>query len=172
MRLLPAKLRLSHTSPSLPVTRSARFCVHVLASELPGLSLLPEAQPCDRTKGMLAMVYNWFAEPFADSERIALLVGGMHGLVFRRSIHYWQDQPGSTPLAHPSVWPERLLASVEPHRSLEIPPFPVSAQLKRASSSLSLVLPRGVPQSGAPSLPPLSPPVWLARKIQACLLRG
>lgn len=40
------------------------------------------------------MVYNWFAEPFADSERIALLFGGMHGLVFRRSIHYWQDQPG------------------------------------------------------------------------------
>lgn len=42
-----------------------------------------------------AIVYNWFAEPFADSEiNCTFLFGDMHGLVFRRSIHYWQDQPG------------------------------------------------------------------------------
>jgi hypothetical protein len=28
-------------------------------------------------------------------ENCFFLFGGMHGLVFRRSIHYWQDQPGS-----------------------------------------------------------------------------
>lgn len=48
-----------------------------------------------REPGLFAMVYNWYAEPFADSERLALLFGDMHGLVFRRSIHYWQDQPGT-----------------------------------------------------------------------------
>jgi len=40
------------------------------------------------------MVYNWYAEPFADSD-CYFVFEGMHGLVFRRSIHYWQDQPGS-----------------------------------------------------------------------------
>ena len=66
----------NHTSPSLPVARLARWYVLVLASELPGLSLLPQHQPCDRHQGMLAIVYNWFAEPFADSERIASSYSG------------------------------------------------------------------------------------------------
>lgn len=41
-----------------------------------------------------AMYYNWCAEPFADSERLVTSYSSMHGLIFRRSIRYWQDQPG------------------------------------------------------------------------------
>ena len=50
-------------------------------------------------------------------ENCFLLFEGMHGLVFRRSIHYWQDQPGIQGFRYNCIrCPRRLLGS--PRRDL------------------------------------------------------
>jgi hypothetical protein len=75
VRLFPVEFlgKDSH-GPQPPVAPSAGVYVHVLALELPRISLWPTGapEPCgpDAPTGLLAMVYNWFAEPFADSERM------------------------------------------------------------------------------------------------------
>ena len=83
-----------HTTPTLPlrVEWVLRSCISLRITRV---ILMNRTFYLRRRYGLLAMVYNWYAEPFADSERLALLFEGMHGLVFRRSIHYWQDQPGT-----------------------------------------------------------------------------
>ena len=57
-----------HTTLDLPVAQSTEFYVLVLASGLPGLSLLVRVRIAPYPH-RLAIVYNWCAEPFADSER-------------------------------------------------------------------------------------------------------
>lgn len=84
------------TSPGIPVSRSARYYVHVLASELPGLSVstrLPTRRSgSGHTRQSLQLVCGAVRR---FRENCFLLFESMHGLVFRRSVHYWQDQPGN-----------------------------------------------------------------------------
>ena len=51
-------------------------------------------------------------------ENCFFLFGGMHGLVFRRSIHYWQDQPGIS-----GIKPCRTGGGTE-YRKKTSPPYP------------------------------------------------
>jgi hypothetical protein len=58
-------------------------------------------------------------------ENCFLLFEGMHGLVFRRSIHYWQDQPGN---------PTRLAPVPRPSPGYQSNPIKVVRCLDRAPS--------------------------------------
>lgn len=59
----------SHTSQpsSCPVSRGARSCISLRITRVIHIARTPR----EGSTSLLAIVYNWFAEPFADSERIA-----------------------------------------------------------------------------------------------------
>lgn len=76
---------------SCPVSRVLRSCISLRITRVIPVSTIDDCSPTVRTCYSLQLVCG----AVRRFKEIALLFGDMHGLVFRRSIHYWQDQPGS-----------------------------------------------------------------------------
>ncbi len=75
----------------LPVDRVLRSCISLRITRVIPVSAANDCSLTARTCYSLQLVCG----AVRRFKEIALLFEGMHGLVFRRSIHYWQDQPGS-----------------------------------------------------------------------------
>lgn len=76
---------------SCPVDRGLRSCISLRITRVILITPAPALRP---TPGLACYSLQLVCGAVRRFREKALLFEGMHGLVFRRSIHYWQDQPG------------------------------------------------------------------------------
>ena len=74
---------------SCPVRQGVRSCISLRITRV--IHIAHQALRPDKRACYSLQLFCGAVRRFREK---ALLFGGMHGLVFRRSIHYWQDQPG------------------------------------------------------------------------------
>jgi hypothetical protein len=126
VRLLPVTVCKCRTSPSLPspVDQGLRSCISLRITRV-----IPIAPASLRWPELAHYSLQLVCGAVRRFREKALLFEGMHGLVFRRSIHYWQDQPGTLverggPFLAPPLLPSPLGAESRERKEAQVLIYP------------------------------------------------